>query len=108
MVVNTRTQSVVVDTSNSTHARLRPVPVNAVTITDDFWAPRMRRNQEATLPSQYRQLVATGRLDNLLRVAGKHDGPFLGRYFNDSDVYKWIEAASWSLISNPNPQIEQW
>ena len=100
--------SFVVDTSQSPHARLRPVPVAAVSIRDDFWAPRMRRNQEATLPSQYRQLVSTGRFDNFLRVAGKHDGPFVGRYFNDSDVYKWLEAASWALVSRPDPQLEAW
>jgi DUF1680 family protein len=108
MTVDTRTESAVVDTTKSAHARLRPVPVGAVTVQDEFWAPRMRRNQVATLPSQYRQLVKTGRLDNLLRVAGKHDGPFMGRYFNDSDVYKWIEAASWALLSQPDPQLEAW
>jgi DUF1680 family protein len=108
MTVETRSHTVVVDTTNSSHAMLRPVPVGAVTISDDFWAPRMRRNHEKTLPSQFEMLRTTGRLNNFLRVAGKFDGPFVGRYFNDSDVYKWIEAAAWSLITTPDPQIEAW
>src|SRR5215213_4652197 len=107
MTVATRTRSVVVDTSRSAHATIRPVPVDAVTIEDAFWAPRRRQNREATIPSQHRQLWETGRFDNLLRVVGKYDGPFQGRYFNDSDVYKWIEAASWSLADTPDPELEQ-
>ncbi|HEY7036366.1 MAG TPA: beta-L-arabinofuranosidase domain-containing protein, partial [Thermomicrobiales bacterium] len=107
MSVATRTRSVVVDTSRSANAKIRPVPVDAVTIEDAFWAPRRRQNREATLPSQHRQLWETGRFDNLLRVAGKFDGPFTGRYFNDTDVYKWLEAASWSLAADPDPELEK-
>jgi uncharacterized protein len=98
---------VIVDTSRSTHAKLRPVPVDAVTFDDSFWAPRRRQNREATLSSQHRQLWETGRFDNLLRVAGKFDGPFQGRYFNDSDVYKWLEAAAWSLATDPDPALTE-
>ncbi len=102
-----RQQSVVVDTSKSPHARLRPVAVGSVTIEDTFWAPRMRINREATIPSQYRQLWETGRFHNFLRVVGKYDGPFQGRFFNDSDVYKWLEAASWVLASHDDPALAQ-
>src|SRR3954447_4084146 len=105
MAVSTSTRAVVVDTASSPFAQLRPVPVDGVALTDDFWAPRMRVNREATLPTQYRLLWDTGRIDNLLRVVGKHDGAFQGRYFNDSDVYKWLEAASWALASNPDPDL---
>jgi uncharacterized protein len=101
-------RAVVVDTSRSPFARLRPVALGAVTIDDAFWTPRMRTNRESTLPSQYRLLWDTGRIDNLLRAAGKFDGEFKGRYFNDSDVYKWLEAASWVLADSPNadPELE--
>jgi DUF1680 family protein len=98
---------VVVDTSKSPHARLRPTPIEAVSFDDSFWAPRIRKNHEATLPSQLKLLWETGRIDNLRRAAGKIDGEFQGRYFNDSDVYKWLEAASWSLATFPDPQLEQ-
>jgi DUF1680 family protein len=101
------TAGVVVDTSQSAHVRLHPVPVEAVSIDDPFWSPRLRRNREATLPTQLRLLRETGRLDNLRRVAGTFDGPFQGRYFNDTDVYKWLEAASWTLAAHPDTELER-
>ncbi len=97
--------AVVVDTSRSPYARLRPVPLTAVTLTDDFWAPRRRVNREVTLPSQYRLLEETGRIDNFRRAAGKLDVPFQGRYYNDSDVYKWLEAAAWTLATGADPAL---
>lgn len=109
MVTSTRTRSVVVDTGRSPFARHKPVPLPAVEIDDAFWTPRMWVNREQTLPSQYRLLWETGRVDNLLRVAGKRTGDFTGRVFNDSDVYKWLEAASWALASSqtPEPGLEE-
>lgn len=107
MALPSATRAVVVDTARSLFARLRPVPIDAVEIDDQFWAPRLRANREVTLPSQYRLLWDTGRIDNLLRVTGRHNGPYQGRYFNDSDVYKWLEAASWTLDSQPDPELER-
>jgi len=92
----------VVDTSKSSHARLRPVPLNAVKLEDGFWAPRRRLNRSLTIPSQFRRCEETGRIDNFRRASGKKDGPFQGIYFNDSDVYKWLEAAAWALAEDPN------
>jgi DUF1680 family protein len=107
MSVARRTRGTVVDTSASPHARLRPVPIEAVKFDDTFWAPRIRKNREATLPSQLKLLWETGRIDNFRRAAGKIDGPYSGRYFNDSDVYKWLEAASWSLATFPDSTLEK-
>lgn len=107
MTVTAQARTSIVDTSRSPHALLHPVPVGAVTIEDRFWAPRRAQNRAVTLPAQYRQLWETGRFDNFLRVAGKHDGPFQGRYFNDSDVYKWIEAASWVLAGEDDPELRR-
>lgn len=101
----TRPFAVVVDTSQSPHARLRPVPLTAVTLTDDLWAPRRRINREVTLPSQYQLLEETGRINNFRRVAGKVDVPFEGRFYNDSDVYKWLEAVAWTLATDPDPRL---
>jgi DUF1680 family protein len=106
-MATTSTPAVVVDTASSPFARLRPVPADAVTIEDGFWAPRMRINREVTLPSQYRLLRDTGRIDNLLRAARKRDGPFQGRVFNDSDVHKWLEAASWAIATQPDAALEE-
>src|SRR5439155_8142345 len=81
----------------SPHARLRPVPVAAVKLDDAFWAPPLRTVREVTLRQQYEQCERTGRIDNFRRAAGKKQIDFQGRYYDDSDVYKWLEAASFAL-----------
>jgi DUF1680 family protein len=98
--------AVVVDTSSSLQARLRPVPLSAVTLAGPFWAPRLQALREVTLPSQHRLLEETGRIDNFRRAAGKTQKPFQGRFFNDSDVYKWLEAAAWILAWSPADPLE--
>ncbi len=94
--------AVVVDTSASPNATHRPVPIGNVRLDDRFLAPRIRINREVTIPSQYAHLEETNRLRNFRRVAGQFDGPFDGIYFNDSDVYKWLEAASWAIAADPD------
>ena len=98
--------SVIIDTSHSPHARLRPVPTTAVRLTDTFWAPRRQVNRQVTLPSQYRLCEETGRMDNFRIAAGKKEGQFQGRFFNASDVYKWLEAAGWTLATDPDPELD--
>ena len=107
MIGSDRPPAVTVSTSLSPHARLRPVPLNDVQLLDEFWEPRRQINCKVTLPSQFEHIEKTGRLDNFRRAAGKIDGPFQGLYFNDSDVYKWLEAASWELVASSDPGLEQ-
>src|SRR5919199_5485376 len=90
---------VVVDTPHSRYTQLRPVPITAVTLADQFWGPRRGINHATTLPSQFQHLEESHRLDNFRRVSGKGDRPFEGPIFNDTDVYKWLEAAGWMLAS---------
>lgn len=96
-----------VDVRSSPFAAHQPVPINDVELTDPVWAPRIRLNRDRTIPGQFDHLEATDRLNNFRRVAGTWDGPFTGIYFNDSDVYKWVEAASWSLAGAPDDLCEQ-
>ena len=105
MLDSTQRPPVVVDTSKSPHVRLRPLPLTDVRLADGFWEPRRQVNREETLPSQYRHLEETGRLDNFRKASGKMEGRFEGIYFNDSDVYKWLEAAAWSLATDPDPGL---
>jgi DUF1680 family protein len=95
----------VVDTSRSPRARLRPVSVGEVRLTDSFWEPRRRINQQVTIPSQYEHCEKTGRIDNFRRASGRKQCDFVGIYFNDSDVYKWLEAAARSLASEPDETL---
>ena len=98
-------RAVVVDTTNSPHAMLQPVPITAVTLTDNFWRRRRETTRTVTLRTQYRHLEDTGRIDNFRRAAGKLDVPFQGIYFNDSDVYKWLEAAAWALAGIDDAEL---
>ena len=97
----------VVDTTHSPHARLRPVPIGAVQMEDDYWAPRLEQMREHILPSQHALLEDTGRIDNFRNAARTKVHTFTGRFFNDSDVYKWLEAAALSLAGERDARIEE-
>src|SRR5207302_2915738 len=86
---------------------IRAVPLTAVRITDSFWRPRLDTNRTVTIPHIMRQNELTGRVDNFLKAAHKLDGPYQGQRYNDTDVYKVIEAASYSLAAVRDPAIER-
>jgi len=83
------------------------VPLTAVKITDKFWAPKREINRNVTIPHIMQQNELTGRIDNFLKAAKKKSGPYQGQRYNDTDVYKIIEAASWSLATHPDPQLDK-
>jgi hypothetical protein len=85
---------------------IKAVPMTDVQITDTFWRPRMEINRTVSIPHIMRQNEQTGRVANFLRAARKLDGPYQGRRFNDTDVYKAIEAASYALALGPDPALE--
>jgi len=84
---------------------IRAVPSSAVTIDDEFWAPKLETNRRVTIPHILRENDATGRVANFEKAAGKKQGAYEGRRFNDTDVYKIIEAASYSLALVPDPGL---
>ena len=86
---------------------IRAVPSAAVKIDDQFWAPKLETNRRVTIPHIMRENETTGRVDNLRKGAGLMTGDYQGRRFNDTDVYKVIEAAAYTLVSHPDPQLQQ-
>lgn len=88
--------AVIIDTRRSCWATLRTVPIKSIQLEHGFWKSRLDVNLEVTIPTQYALLESTGRLDNFRRVVHQLAKPFQGYVFNDSDVYKWLEAASWA------------
>ncbi len=96
----------VLDLSKSPHAVVRPVPPGRVEVADGFWAERMRSMRGHGLARQFEQCEVTGRLRNFERAAGRLEGKFEGRYYNDSDVYKWLEAASYALGRAPSAELQ--
>lgn len=77
-----------------------------VRITDAFWQPRMETNRTISIPHILRQNEQTGRVANFLKAARQLDGPYKGQRYNDTDVYKAIEAASLALALAPDPALE--
>lgn len=93
--------------ADAPHRRLEAVPFTDVQLTDAFWAPRIAANRTSSLPHSFQWCEKTGRLSNFDKAAGKIEGEFEGKYFNDSDVYKVIEGASYSLAAHPDPELDQ-
>ncbi|MBS1713972.1 MAG: glycoside hydrolase family 127 protein [Armatimonadetes bacterium] len=71
-------------------------------VTDPFWREWQRQFLETGLPHQLRQCEETGRIENFRRAARGDSSGHEGLYFNDSDVYKWLEAASYGLNVDPD------
>lgn len=84
-----------------------PVNFSQVKITDDFWLPRLKTHAAVTLPACIYQCEhETQRIKNFAIAAGMEEGEFKGLVYDDSDLYKMLEGASYSLMNNPNPQLE--
>ena len=88
---------------------IRPVPFTEVRVTDNFWAPRIKINHEVTIPIAFQKSEETGRIDNFKIAAGLQEGSFCSLYpFDDSDVFKNIEAASYSLQIFADPTLDRY
>ncbi|MFN8241866.1 MAG: glycoside hydrolase family 127 protein, partial [Bacteroidales bacterium] len=86
---------------------IQPVPFTDVKLTDSFWAPRILRNAEVTIPIAFGYCESTGRVKNFEVAAGTDTGRFRTIYpFDDSDVYKIIEGAAYSLQTRPDPALD--
>ena len=85
---------------------VQPVPFTNVHIQDGFWQSRMETCRTVTIPFAFRKCEETGRIRNFEVAGGLQEGEFQGIYYNDSDVFKIIEGASYSLSIHPDPQLE--
>ncbi|NQU44690.1 glycoside hydrolase family 127 protein [bacterium] len=85
---------------------MKPLPLSQVRITGGLLAERQRVNREVTLSIEYRQLEKTSRL-GAWRFDWKPGQPNQPHFFWDSDIAKWIEAASYSLVHDPDPALQR-
>ena len=93
--------------SQSADYPIQPVPFTAVKLTDNFWEPRIIKNASITIPIAFGYCESTGRVKNFEIAAGLDTGKFQTIYpFDDSDVFKIIEGASYSLQTFPDPKLE--
>ncbi len=83
------------------------ISFNHVHINDNFWLPKIETNRIVTIPASFQKCEEMGRLDNFLIAGGKMEGPVKGEMpFDDTDVYKIIEGASYSMTTVPDPKLD--
>ena len=87
--------------------KLKPVQFTDVKITDDFFAPRIEINRKTSIPHNLDWCEKTGRINNFAKSGKLMEGQFQGIYYDDSDLYKVLEGASYSLAQKPDPDLER-
>ena len=86
---------------------IQPVPFTSVKLADNFWAPRINKNATVTIPIAFSYCESSGRVKNFEIAGGLDTGTFKTIYpFDDSDVFKIIEGASYSLQTYPDPKLD--
>jgi DUF1680 family protein len=86
---------------------VQPVPFTQVRFEDEFWAPRLETNRTVTIPHVFAMSEETGRVENFAIAGGLVEGQQCGSYpFDDTDVYKTIEGASYSLMLRRDTTVE--
>ena len=84
-----------------------PVPFTSVKVTDAFWGQRLQASRETTIPLAFSKCEETGRYENFVKAANPSDEYEVGGLaFDDTDVYKTIEGASYLLQTYPDPELE--
>jgi len=85
---------------------IQPITFEKVAVTKGFWAERLETNRRSTLPACLKKCEETGRIHNFEVAGGLKDGGFQGIFFNDSDVFKIVEGAAYTLTMKPDPELE--
>ena len=87
--------------------KLMPVPFYQVKISDNFWLKKQEINRKIAIYHQYEQLEKDHHIDNFRVAAGLKEGTQIGEFYFDSDVYKWLEAASYILYIYDDLDLEK-
>jgi uncharacterized protein len=85
---------------------IEPVSFVDVKLNDNFWAPRIKINEQVTIPIALKHCYSTGRVDNFKKAGGLMPGYFSTSFtFDDTDIYKIIEGIAYSVQNYPNPTL---
>jgi len=88
---------------------IQGIPFNKVSLSDQFWLPKIETNRTVTIPSSFKKCEETGRVENFVLASGKKKGKFLTTFpFDDTDIYKIIEGASFSMSVHPDPALDKY
>lgn len=86
-----------------------PVPFTSVKVTDNFWGQRLQASREVTISLAFSKCEETGRYENFVKAAHPSDTYKVeGFSFDDTDVYKTIEGASYSLQTYPDKKLQKY
>ena len=86
----------------------QPAEMTNVTMKAGFWLPRFETNRVVTVQVDFRKSEETGRISNFEYAGERRGCGFQGIPFNDSDVYKIIEGAAYTLSTHPDPELEKY
>jgi len=88
--------------------KITGVPFNEVKINDQFWLPKIETNRTITIPSSFAKCEETGRVESFVKAA-KKEGKFDTEFpFDDTDIYKTIEGAAYSMSVHPDPKLDRY
>ncbi|WP_278623720.1 beta-L-arabinofuranosidase domain-containing protein [Parabacteroides gordonii] len=88
---------------------ITPVPFTSVKVTDSFWGQRLKASREVTIPLAFSKCEETGRYENFCKAAyPSSEYKVGGLAFDDTDVYKTIEGASYSMQTYPDKKLAKY
>jgi DUF1680 family protein len=88
--------------------KITGVPFNEVKISDQFWLPKIETNRTVTIPASFAKCEETGRVESFVKAA-KKEGKFETEFpFDDTDIYKTIEGAAYSMSVHPDPKLDRY
>ena len=86
---------------------INPVLFTSVKVNDGFWGKRLETGRNVTIPLAFSKCEESGRYDNFVKAANPSDEYKVGGFpFDDTDVYKTIEGASYMLQTYPDKKLE--
>ncbi|MFB0497251.1 DUF1680 family protein [Mucilaginibacter sp. OAE612] len=85
---------------------IKPVSFTNVKLNDKFWTSRIETNRTVTIPASFARCENTGRVKNF-EMAAARSGKFCTKFpFDDTDIYKTIEGASYSMAVHPDAKLD--
>ena len=95
--------------SAAAQTQIQEVPFPQVHLNDGFWSPRIEINRTVSIPSAFHECEVNGRFDNFAIAAGLMKGEHRGDFsFDDTDPYKVIEGASYSLAVHYDAKLDHY
>ncbi len=89
-----------------------PVPFTSVKVHDNFWSQRLEASRNVTIPLAFSKCESEGRYKNFeaatLCMLTGDTTHVKGLSFDDTDVYKTIEGASYILQTYPDKKLERY